>query len=316
MHLRELDTNLIVVLDALLIDASVTKAAERLGRSPSAISHALSNMREIFRDPLFVRAGQRLVPTPRAEQLAPTVHVIVSGIESLLRPSAPFDPKTHERNFAIACSETCELGLLTRLRHAIRDAAPNIAITRVPLDGAGVQEDLRLGKCQFVVMQGETSGDAADFIWNRLDDELYVTLAREGHPLAGRDVTKREFREQDHILVAPPIAGPDILRAHLERHGALSKHVITASSAFAAVFMALDSGALATVARSVAETIAARCAFALVKQPFPPLLVANHLGWHRSQDRDECHEWVRERIVELATDTAGAKPAREKSAAR
>ncbi|MGE0612439.1 MAG: LysR family transcriptional regulator [Hyphomicrobiales bacterium] len=309
MHLRELDTNLIVVLDALLIDASVTKAAERLGRSPSAISHALSNMREIFRDPLFVRAGQRLVPTPRAEQLAPTVHVIVSGIESLLRPSAPFDPMTHERNFSVACSEICELGLLTRLRHAIRDAAPNIDITRVALDTAALQEDLRLGKVQFVVMQGAVAGDAADFIWRRLDDEVYVTIAREGHPLAGRDVTKREFKEQDHILVAPSGAGPDPLREHMDRNGVLPRHVVTASSPFAAVFMALDTGALATVARSVAESIAARCAFAIVKQPFPPLMIANHLGWHRSHDRDECHEWVRDRIVELATGDTDKVPA-------
>ena len=74
MHLKELDANLIVVLDALLIDASVTKAASRLGRSPSAVSHALANLRYIFNDDLFVRAGQRLTPTARAKELAPSVH--------------------------------------------------------------------------------------------------------------------------------------------------------------------------------------------------------------------------------------------------
>ena len=94
MYLKELDANLIVVLDALLIDASVTRAAERLGRSPSAVSHALSHLRVIFADELFVRAGQRLVPTARASSLAPAVHVIVSGMESLLRPETPFDPAT------------------------------------------------------------------------------------------------------------------------------------------------------------------------------------------------------------------------------
>ena len=87
MHLKEVDANLLVILDALLVDASVTRAAERLGRSASAISHALAKLREIFADELFVRAGQRLVPTAKAQELAPTVHVILAGMESLLRPA-------------------------------------------------------------------------------------------------------------------------------------------------------------------------------------------------------------------------------------
>ena len=82
MHLREVDANLLVTLDALLVDASVTRAAERLGRSASAISHALAKLREIFADELFVRAGQRLVPTAKALELAPTVHVILAGMEA------------------------------------------------------------------------------------------------------------------------------------------------------------------------------------------------------------------------------------------
>ena len=104
MHLREVDANLLVTLDALLVDASVTRAAERLGRSASAISHALAKLREIFADELFVRAGQRLVPTAKALELAPTVHVILAGMESLLRPSQPFDASLAVRDFAIAAS--------------------------------------------------------------------------------------------------------------------------------------------------------------------------------------------------------------------
>jgi len=71
MHLKEVDANLLVILDALLVDASVTRAAERLGRSASAISHALAKLREIFADELFVRAGQRLVRRQRRRSLPP-----------------------------------------------------------------------------------------------------------------------------------------------------------------------------------------------------------------------------------------------------
>lgn len=300
MHLKEIDTNLIVVLDALLIDASVTKAAERLGRSPSAVSHALANMREILDDPLFVRAGQRLVPTARAEQLAPTVHIIVSGIESLLRPSAPFEPGTQERTFEIACSDTCELGLLQRLRKAMREAAPNIQICHQVL-GSNSLEDLRLGKTQFIVLRGTPPEKAPDILWQKLHDEPFVSIARAGHPLAGIEASKQDFSLHEHVLVRAEGGVTGIVSAHFERHGIKTGAVMGASSALVALFLALDSDAIATVPKSVLDTAKARRELASVQQPFPPLAIENSLGWHRSQDRDECHEWVRQQIVLAAT---------------
>src|SRR5665648_75768 len=123
MHLKEVDANLLVTLDALLVDASVTRAAERLGRSASAISHALAKLREIFADELFVRAGQTLVPTAKAMELAPTVHVILAGRERLLRPSQPFDPSLARRDFAVAASEAGELILVQPLRPRLQHLA-------------------------------------------------------------------------------------------------------------------------------------------------------------------------------------------------
>lgn len=301
MHLRELDTNLIVVLDALLIDASVTKTAERLGRSPSAISHALANMRAIFDDPLFVRAGQRLVPTARAEELAPTVHVIVSGIENLLRPNAPFDPKTQERVFVVACTENFELSLLRKLRSTIHELAPSIAINRRALDENIEYEDLRHGKTQFLLVQGEPQDDAADVLWQKLDDEVFVTLGRPKHPLAGRKLSKKEFARHQHILVAPRDGAPDSVQAHFEHNGIILEDVIAASSAFVALFLAFDSDALVTVPKSVADAAISWKNVGVVQQPLPALSIANYLGWHRSQDRDECHEWLREQITLTAT---------------
>ena len=132
MHLREVDANLLVTLDALLVDASVTRAAERLGRSASAISHALAKLREIFADELFVRAGQKLVPTAKAMELAPTVHVILAGMESLLRPNKPFDPSETSRDFAVSASEAGELILVQPLRQRLQSLAPSVRVGWMP----------------------------------------------------------------------------------------------------------------------------------------------------------------------------------------
>ncbi len=152
MHLREVDANLLVTLDALLVDASVTRAAERLGRSASAISHALAKLREIFADELFVRAGQKLVPTAKALELAPTVHVILAGMESLLRPNKPFDPSETSRDFAVAASEAGRA-------HAAAAAAPAAAPASTERASVGWMpshreeniDALRHGRCHFVI---------------------------------------------------------------------------------------------------------------------------------------------------------------------
>ncbi|MGH1349420.1 MAG: LysR family transcriptional regulator [Methyloligellaceae bacterium] len=297
MHLKELDANLVVVLDALLIDASVTKAAERLGRSPSAVSHALANLREIFEDKLFVRAGQRLVPTAKATSLAPTIHVIVSGMESLLRPETPFDPAIQERNFSLACRGTFELTLLHELRNSIRDLAPNITINWKPLAGLQNFEDLRQGRSHFLISEGKPVENAADFESVHLNDDEYVTLANKKHPMAGKEINAENFSNTENILFASSHNTP--FEQHLEMHDIQMKHTLEVSSAFVGLFIALESNAFVTLPASVVEILKNHVPFAVIKQPFPTLSVSNHLCWHRSHDRDECHEWVRNKLIEL-----------------
>lgn len=305
MHLKELDANLLVVLDALLFDASVTKAAERLGRSPSAVSHALANLRELFGDELFVRAGQRLVPTAKANEVAPTVHVIVSGMESLLRPSTPFDPETQERCFILACRETGELTLLQRLREKIHDHAPGIRLAWKQLRGRDSLEDLRASRIQFLIMEGDPDDDTADFVWSHLSDETYVTLGRRNHPLTKSRKPRSGYDDFEHVFVTQHDGSPDFVQAHFEKYGMTINDEMRASSAFVALFLLLDSDRLATVPKSVADAVARKIGLAEITQPFEPLIVPNFFGWHRSQDRDECHEWVRHQFLDLFSKSNG-----------
>src|SRR5680860_72489 len=186
MHLKEVDANLLVTLDALLVDASVTRAAERLGRSASAISHALAKLREIFNDELFVRAGQRLVPTAKALELAPTVHVILAGMESLLRPSKPFDPSLSVREFAAASSEAGELILVEPLRQRLQSLAPSVRVSWTPLHRDETIDALRNARSHFVIDIEGAPVAAPDVRVGKLFDDTLATLARTGHPFAAR----------------------------------------------------------------------------------------------------------------------------------
>jgi len=297
MHLRELDANLVVVLDALLTEASVTKAAARLGRSPSAVSHSLANLREVFADELFVRAGQKLVPTAKALQLAPTIHVIVSGMEGLLRPTAPFDPATQTGAYGLACQDIRELTLLHELRQILKVRAPGLVLNWKPLGPDQSFEDLRNGETDFVILEGEVSENAAEFMWLALTQDRYVTLARPGHPLSARDPSTADFAEAEHILLSGAAKSGSTLEAHLAAHDVMLETSTRVSSAFVGMFIAWRSDGLITVPETVADAVADQLPFARVRQPFPAFVAETKLVWHRRHNRDECHNWLRQEIA-------------------
>jgi DNA-binding transcriptional LysR family regulator len=299
MHLREVDANLLVTLDALLVDASVTRAAERLGRSASAISHALAKLREIFADELFVRAGQKLVPTAKALELAPTVHVILAGMESLLRPSKPFDPSETSRDFAVATGEAGELILVQPLRQRLQKRAPSVRVGWMPPHREENIDALRHGRCHFVI----DIEDAAvpDIRVLKLFDDPLVTLARRGHPFAKGKPKAAAFAASDHIAVNSLPTIEPIDRALTAQRLAcnVSSRV---SSVLVGLLIALNSNALITLPASLAAILEKEFGLFRVNQPFRPIAFPLRLMWHSSYDRDECHEWVRGQLTALARE--------------
>ncbi|HQF32027.1 MAG TPA: LysR family transcriptional regulator [Hyphomicrobiales bacterium] len=298
MHLKELDANLIVVLDALLIDGSVTRAADRLGRSPSAVSHALANLREILGDDLFVRAGQRLVATSKAEEIAPLVHVIVAGMESLLRPSLPFDASRQERRFVLCGREELEFDWLQTVPARLRAEAPGISMHwQLPLAGDSAYEELRAGRIDFILTE-ERDDHAADFCWQHLLDDPLTTLAdadvAAAHPLTDL----RSFGAAPQVAARILGRAGDPVQAVLDTAGVERNVVARATSVFAGAFFALEAGAMITLPSRLAGAVAAQTRLQPLATPLPDLAAPLHLVWHKSRDRDECHEWMRTLIVE------------------
>ena len=305
MHLREIDANLLVTLDALLVDASVTRAAERLGRSASAISHALARLREIFADELFVRAGQKLVPTAKALELAPTVHVILAGMESLLRPSKPFDPSETSRDFAVASSEAGELIMVQPLRRRLQELAPSVRVGWMPWHPEESTAALRQGRCQFLVDIEGAAPAAPDIRLLKLFDDALVTLARRDHPFAKRKPKPAVFAAGDHVAVnSLPVV--ELIERALQAQKLICRVTSRVSSVLVGLLLALNSDALLTLPASLASILERQFGLVRIGQPFPPILLPLNLMWHSSYDRDECHEWVRSQFTALAREMEGA----------
>jgi DNA-binding transcriptional LysR family regulator len=301
MHLKEVDANLLVTLDALLVDASVTRAAERLGRSPSAISHALAKLRELFDDELFVRAGQRLVPTARAQELAPTVHVILAGMESLLRPNKPFDPTLAVRTFAAASSEPGELILIEPLRKRLQEGAPNVRVDWTPAHAESLIDELRNARCQFVIDTMGECAEAPDVRAAKLFDDTLATLARPGHPFAKRRPSAGAFAAAEHVSVhsLPGFRG---LQQSLAQSGKAIQRTSEVSSALVGVIATLNGDALLTLPASLSRLLERQFRLARIAQPVDPATFPVRLLWHTSYDRDECHQWLRGEFALLAQE--------------
>jgi len=307
MHLRELDANLIVILDALLMEASVTKAAERLGRSPSAVSHALARLREIFDDPLFVRAGQRLVPTSHATQIAPTVHIIVSGLEGLLHRQHLFDPSAQQRGFSIACGDVLELTLLARLRAELAEVAPRVTITRHAMHGAGIVEAMRAGQVDLAITESAIDGQASDISRETLGDDPFVALAPPAHSLTGQNVRASEILASDTTIIADEMQAQT---AFCDTGQARPSGLVTVSSVLVALHTALERGALAVVTQSLAAVATRHMGFHQLPCALALPALSLQLMWHVSQERDESHAWLRERVRYSAAASRKSQPER------
>ena len=128
MNIAKVDLNLLVYLDVLLREGSVTKAANQLSITQPAMSNGLKRLRDLFKDPLLVRTSDGMTPTKRALELQPTIRDVLSRLESSIQPETDFDPLTSERTFRIMTSDYAESTLLLELVGRLTDLAPNITL--------------------------------------------------------------------------------------------------------------------------------------------------------------------------------------------
>ena len=199
MDIRELgrlDLNLLVALEALIEEGSVSKAAERLYITQSAMSKTLGRLRELFDDPLFTRRGPGMVPTPRAEQLRRQLPGLLQAIQDMLAP-LDFDPLSYSGQFNLLIHGHMGLWLMPLLLKRLGEVAPGIrlsALTRVdrPFDA------LDSGKLDFI-LQAELHGYPSSLRLTTLGYAPPLLLARKGHPLEGRQLTWDEVLSYPHV---------------------------------------------------------------------------------------------------------------------
>ncbi|MGD1879589.1 MAG: LysR family transcriptional regulator [Kiloniellaceae bacterium] len=302
------DLNLLVTLDVLLAEGSVARAARRRRLSPSAMSRALARLRETTGDPLLVRAGRGLVPTPRALELRERVGALVQEAEAMLRPVAALDLKRLQRTFTLRSRDGFVENFGPALIARVGKEAPGVRLRFVPKpdkDSAPLRDgsvDLETGVIG-AAMGPELRAQA-------LFRDRFVGVVRRGHPLAKAKVTAARYAAGRHVLVARRdfARGPveDALEAlRLERE------IVTVVGTFSE---ALALARATDLIASVPERSTGKLRDGLVSFPLPVPLpeITISLLWHPRMDADPAHRWLRGCLRDVCG--AESRPQRRKAA--
>jgi DNA-binding transcriptional LysR family regulator len=298
------DFGILVSLDALLQEGSVTGAAKRVGLSTPAMSHALARIRERLGDPILVRSGRGMLLTPRALALKPQVHQVVTEARRTLEPERPFVPSELARAFVVHASDYVLTVLGATVDRILREEAPKVTLRFVP----NAVDDS--------TMLREHGSDLAVGIYGELPPEMrtrqlltdrFVCAVRRGHPLASKRMTLERFVAAPHVQVAPRGQPGGYVDDVLGERG-LSRHVARAVPYFhSALELVAETDYLLTVSERIARRYEAERRIAIVEAPLRLRPYALSLVWHPRLDADAAHRFLREVFSRAAKEVAAER---------
>jgi DNA-binding transcriptional LysR family regulator len=302
------DLNLLVALDALLAERSVTRAATRIGVTQSAMSHSLARLRALTGDELLVRGREGMMPTVRGDGLARPVRQALEDIARALAPPVPFDPATARARVVIGTSDYGELVLLPRVVARLAREAPGFDLRIVTLSEP-MAEPLAAGSIDLAIAPFRPGDEKPGIYAKRLFDDGFVCVVRQGHPLADKKLTLARFVAAAHALIAPRGREGGTVDAALERLGMQRRVAVAVPHFLIAPHVVAASDLLLTLARRVADVLARPLGLAILAPP-PELRLEGFTmssAWHERTHGDPAQRWLRNVLVEEAGAAQGAR---------
>lgn len=306
MNLSAFDLNLLRVFDAMMLERSTVRAGERVGLSQPAVSSALGRLRSILEDELFVRDGNRMVPTPRALQLNQPVRQALVQIEEALAASVGFDPRTSTRSFMLVGSDYFSSLLMPKLAAMLTLAAPSITLQMIDHPSTDVFGLLSDDRADIAL---DRALETPEWIASRkLFRSWLVCIARRGHPVLGA----KGLRPGETIPADIFCAIPQALRSAdgsktgtidpaLESLG-LSRKVVVTVPHFQAVAIAVaTSDLLGSIPVHFARQVTEALELDVFMPPMESPAMDVTMYWHRRFDRDAGSAWLREQLVAVAS---------------
>ena len=296
MNLNRIDLNLFAVFDAIYTAGSLTKAADVLCITQPAVSNSLARLREMLNDPLFVRTGHSMTPTPVAQNIIVPARQALALLRKSVQESHTFDPLTAEKSFNFASRDLLEASIMPRLVARLQNLAPNIALTNYEIPRSQVVSAMAAGTLDFFA-------DASTFTdphlcKEKIAQDRFVVLARKNHPALKNGLDLDTFLRLGHINVSQRKSGAGPIDIALDKMGKRRKEVMRGQH-----FLTVPSTIVKTdLIACLPFHLAKHYDLAIYEMPFELQPVEYFLYWHVSADHDYAHMWMREQIMEVASN--------------
>ena len=296
MHIKDVDLNLLRLFDAVYRTRNVSRAAELMDLTQPAASQGLTRLRLLIKDPLFVRAGGGVQPTPKADRLADAVRSALGTLEEALNESALFEPLQSRKVFRIHMSDIGEGRFLPNLMVALRRLAPGVRLETLPVNSSDITQMLDSGRIDFAFGFLPTVKDTQRV---QLLKDRYIVLLREGHPFTQRrrsgPALLKDLRQLEFVAVRTHSDTLRILQLpQLEdRLRLTTQHFMVLPAIVKATDLAV------VMPRNIAQVFAAAGGYAIIEPPFPLRDFTVSLHWSKRFESDPGNRWLRGVIEEL-----------------
>jgi DNA-binding transcriptional LysR family regulator len=296
MDTKRLDLNLLVTLEALLVEQNVTKTAARLHLSQPAVSAQLSRLRSVFDDPLLIPAQRGMTPTAKALELLDPLRQALDQVRATVATHRNFDPAKARLTVAIACTDYLQAAVVMPLVVQLRTRAPGVRVALRNLDMSELEAQMARGDVDLALM---TPQDAPPSLRARhLFDERYVLIGRRKHPRLRDGITVKEFAQLEHVIVS--LRGGDFVTpvdSVLEALGHRRNVVLSAASFAFVPEIVSQSDFVALVPERLVRGRADK--LKVIDCPFPVEGFAVGMVWHERSHGHSGLRWVREVMISL-----------------
>ena len=308
MRFNKLDLNLLVALDAMLTERSISRAAERLHMSQSAMSNALARLRNYFDDELLVQVGRKLELTPRADALKDAVRDVLVRVDSTITAQPQFDPAQSERLFHLIVSDYTTVILMPHLLALADRQSRSVRFQLLPLADRP-RRVLERGEADLLVLPRNYC--SPEHPTEVLFEEGFCCVVWNGSRFAqGDELTLEQYVAAGHVVMQPPgMDKPTLAGWFAQRYGIAQRMEVTTFSFVATPYLVVGTDRIATVHARLARLAQKSLPLTVLATPMPPSPIEMAMQWHKYRTQDPGLVWLRGLLHEAVVQMDAEQPA-------
>ncbi|RZI62277.1 MAG: LysR family transcriptional regulator [Rubrivivax sp.] len=296
------DLNLLPVFLAVMEERSVTRAAQRLGITQPALSNALTRLRAMLMDPLFIRERYGMQPTQKAEELAPVIAAALASLDTAILGQRDFDPAKSAQLVTLAPNSYVELVLVPAIVARLREQAPNMAVRLTPFGTDLAETGVISGSTAMVL--GRVVDPPDNLVVQHVMDDGLACIVRRGHPTVDRKMTRKQYEQLKHVNVLPPGRLRVGLFQALEKQGLKREVAVSVTHFLAVPEVVAVTDYCATLPAQICRKLASDKRLKVLPAPVDLGTFPVEIAWHVRYRDDPAHRWLRALVSDVAGEVA------------